>query len=148
MTVRILNVTVSFDSMEFLSELRASGPFVNTDQHHHLVEEVDRHSDWSDEQVLHTLRENGAHFTPDQGKLPERLLEQRVSALRPFVGSVTTSAIEFEIRKEDREPGDQAAQLYWRVTINVGASPGRPTQFEVLFEPFEGRLIEIAALRN
>ena len=142
---RLLDVAISFDSSEYVSALRASGPFVKTEQRRRLVEEVDRHPEWSDERVLRALRESGAHFTPDRIASPQRIFEGRVRALDPFLGTAKPRSIEFEIRDEPRERGDQAARLYWHVEIDVLAAPGRPSSYDVFFEPFEGRLIEIRA---
>lgn len=141
----VLLVSVSFDSSESVTELRASGDFVNTERYAGLLDEVNHHGEWSDKEVLDALHRTRAHFTPDVVESASRIFDERVSRLSQLLGKVQLRSVRFEMRTKPRSLGDQSALLYWHVEVDVLAAQGRPPTYDVFFEPFDGRLTRMIA---
>jgi hypothetical protein len=141
-TAEVLAASVSFDLNGHVMALRASGPFVKTEDVNRARTEVDRHPEWPDARVLRFLREAGAHFTPDQ--VGERLLGKRIAPLGPFLGSTTVQSCNFEVRDDPALPPIHA-RLEWFCEVDVASSPVRPSHYFVWLEPFEGRIVSVSS---
>lgn len=142
-TVPLLMAEVSFDELQHVIELRASGRFVNERRREVMEANVDRHTEWSDQEVLEALRAAGAHFSPLDIAEPAELFKQRSQGLGPFLGAVSIRSVVFEIRDRDQfEAKLSSAQLFWRVKAVTSVSADRPWAYDLLFEPFDGQLFE------
>jgi hypothetical protein len=144
----VLNVSVYFDPDQNVTEFRSSGSLVSTEHLLAFRAEVDRHRNWSDDDVLRALRAAGARYGPDQMNAPEKFFGARVRNLGVILGPVTLRNIEFEIRDLDQFAAElHAARIVWKADIDVSAPIGKPSRFLVEFEPFEGELIWVASHR-
>ncbi len=117
-----------------LLEVRAYGPgvFGRRDK---FAEEVSRHREWSNEEVVKAMNEAGAKFGPEHKA--ELLRALPLEGLAPFMGGeIEVVSAEFRARLlGSREPA-----LIWWVQANWHGSGGREADCAMMFEPFKGRL--------
>jgi hypothetical protein len=104
---------------------------------------VDLNREWSDDQVLATLREHGASFGPDRKDAFLKTLPQMRSLAGVLGGSSRLASVEFSLRSKDFA-GTTYAELNWEVELEVQeASSGERVKYTAEFEPFTGKLVSI-----
>ena len=121
-----------------LLDVRAYGPgvFGRRDK---FAEEVARHREWSDEEVVKAMNEAGAKFGPEHKA--ELLRALPLEGLAPFMGGeIEVVSAEFRARLlGSREPA-----LIWWVRANWHGSGGREADCTMMLEPFEGKLQDVS----
>lgn len=105
---------------------------------------VDAHQNWSDEQISSALKRAGAKFGPDER---EALLEViPLKALEPFIGTFHVDSAEFRLRHQQKP--ESLAELYWVVLGHSEMADGRQIRWQLLFEPFDGKLTRVDSDRE
>jgi hypothetical protein len=129
----VLNGEFDFDTLSPDRELwRAwmGGPFL-TCRLDKLLEEVHKHPDWTEARILEEVKSSGAKFGPDRKAELLRVLP--VEKLKPFVGKIEVSSVEFDV-----------SHLTWLVRLTWFSRDGRPdpdARCYFTLEPFDAKLI-------
>jgi hypothetical protein len=90
----------------------AGGPIVNG-RRDKFAEEVNRHPEWTDAQVVTALNDAGARFGPDHKA--EFLRTLPIAELKPFVGELEVLSAKFYVRHSGAEGTPPEASLSWTV---------------------------------
>lgn len=117
-----------------LLDLLAFGPgvFGRRDE---FAEEVARHPEWSDAEVVKAMNEAGAKFGPEHKA--ELLRALPLEGLAPFMGGqIEVVSAEFMVQ----HLGSRNPNLIWWVRANWHGSGGREADCTLMLEPFEGKL--------
>lgn len=101
---------------------------------------VDAHPGWSDQQVTVAMEEAGARFGPTQHDAVLKTVP--VKTLEPFIGALQIDSAEFRLRH--RQPPQAIAELYWAVLGRSQIASGRQFQWDLIIEPFHGRLVRLS----
>jgi len=114
---------------------------------HKFAEEMNKHREWSDTQVIAALNAAGAKFGP--GHKAEFLRAFPVEQLKPFVGGeLEVVSAEFYVRPSNPETRRSEIHPFWHVEAKWHGSEGREALCILIFEPFDGRLQSFQALRG
>jgi hypothetical protein len=136
-----LHVTFIFDWQTENKELMlmsAGGP-VADGRRDKFAEEMNRHPEWSDAQVIAALNDAGAKFGPDHKA--EFLRTLPFEELKPFVGGeIEVLSAGFHFWESDLEGKTSRAYLSWIVRAKWHGSDGREAGCSLAFEPFDGTL--------
>jgi hypothetical protein len=124
-----------------LLDLWVEGPLAHTPEWKHVRELVETHADWSEQRILAELRAAGARVLPDDPDA-ERTVRATARALEVFLGPVSVESIYFEGRLPF---SSELAPLWWRVAISTAPDSIWPSSYDLIVEPFEGRLIMLDA---
>jgi hypothetical protein len=139
----LIDAEVTFDENQRLVDMRSVGVFVNSDRLSRIKADVDRHKEWSENQILNALHTAGSHFAPDQMSDESAIFRQRLRLLEPVIGRVELDDVRFESRMSEYfKEGLPSARLEWRITIRILDGVGS-TEYEIRCEPFEGRITSI-----
>jgi hypothetical protein len=109
-----------------------------------LLDRVDSHQQWSEQQITASMKKAGAKFGPDdQGAL---LKEVPTEALEPFIGEFRIESSEFHLRHE--QSPRSLAELYWEVNGESELPGGLKAHWTLNIEPFAGRLTSLSRYPN
>ena len=105
---------------------------------------VKSHSEWSAEEGLQVLKKAGAHYGPDRKE--EFLKAISLDQAERFLGKLTLRSVEFN---DISSVGSQVAgSLFdWTLVADTEFADGRRSQYVLQFEPFDGRLVSVTALK-
>lgn len=98
---------------------------------------VNKHPQWSDEQVISELAKEGAKYGPDK---KESLLGVLASVgLEPFIGKFEVISSRFILRQQVEEKSPAEAFITWDVTVKTEYGD----TYIITAEPFQGRIISV-----
>ena len=109
-----------------------------------IRKQVDSHQGWSDKELAEALKQAGAKFGPNQGA--ELLRVVPLNVLEPFVGSMHIDSTEFRLRHQQKPKS--LAELYWVIAGNADLSDGHAVEWEILCEPFEGKVFSVTRTKK
>jgi hypothetical protein len=99
---------------------------------------VESHPDWSDDQAVSALKQDGAQFGPDEKKAFMRTLP--FDKTERFFGRIKITSVEFQHLQEGRDGDFAGGALCWNVRADALFSDGTSAKYAFEFEPFEGKL--------
>jgi hypothetical protein len=109
-----------------------------------LLDQVNSHQQWSDQQITASMKKAGAKFGPnDQSAL---LKEVPTEALEPFIGQFRIESSEFHLRH--KQSPRSLAELYWEVDGESELESGQKAHWTLIFEPFAARLTSLSRYPN
>jgi hypothetical protein len=139
----VLGGDLSFFRDGRLMRYGAGGWFLNEGRNDAFSAFIDRHPKWSQRQLAVALKNAGARFGPENRtaflrRIPLRELER-------FLGkNLKLERVWFSFN----EPGSGRGRSAWAVHL-LGTGPaGKPSNYFLVFEPFDGRLVQIGNRRE
>jgi hypothetical protein len=143
--VPLLAVDFTFAVKEadhYLFLFGAGGPFVNEEKIKEITDQVDSHTEWSDDEAASALIKAGARFGPSAKK--ELLDKLPIQGLKTLLGGdVVVESADFKIRDAAQfREHLPAASLSWIVSIRVHNAK-RETKYMIFLEPFDGKIVFI-----
>jgi hypothetical protein len=117
--------------------MAAGGPFIHG-RSDAFAEEMNKHPDWSDAQVISAMNRAHAKFAP--GHEAEFLRALPVDDLRPFVGELEVTSVKFYLRDRDEKGKRSNVNPNWIVRAKWHGRDRQEKECTLIFEPFEGRL--------
>jgi hypothetical protein len=143
-TKELLSVEVWIARSGRIERFRAVGEVTNMTRRRQIVNEVNAHRGWSDQQVLALLRSRGATATPDQMDDPQSAFQEKVKDLEYLFGAMNVNSVECTIRDPNQfKAGLPSAELLWTVIVETLPADLTPSRYAFIYEPFEGRLIDV-----
>jgi hypothetical protein len=103
---------------------------------------VEWHPEWTEERAIAELTKAGAVFGP--GEKEKFLSMLPVARLEESFGKITIVSTEFESLLE--EHNSPFALLHWLVKVKVNDPDGSDRMYDMIFEPFKAKLIQIQAV--
>lgn len=109
---------------------------------------VQEHPDWTDERIIEELRAAGAAFGPWNRK--GLLSKVSTNALTPFFGKLQVTSSEFRVVERVELPDNADAPPFPMMWWEVRLDPVNTAKYHYVmtFEPFEGKLMMIRAIKN
>jgi hypothetical protein len=139
-----LSMTVSFGRKYPILGFDVNGSFVES-RARDVAMEIVKQTDWTNEQRTQAVRKSGARFGPDNKN--EFLRTLPVQAIIEFTGcELRTTSAEFIVGRQEGEAGHDYAIVQWRINgkrKGLGKLANQPCVAR--FEPFDGKLLSIAA---
>jgi hypothetical protein len=136
----VLGALFEFASDGILQATHVSSPGILSDaRNERLRKLVDSHRDWSDTQVIESLKKSGIKFGPEDREAFLRNLH--LDRLQPFTGNLHVESAEFRLRHQ--QPSGSSALLYWEVDVVSQEPSGNPAHWTLIFEPVGGRLSSV-----
>jgi len=109
-----------------------------------LLDQVNSHQKWSDQQVAASMKKAGAKFGPnDRDALLKKVPTE---ALEPFIGQFRIESSEFHLRHE--QSPRSLAELYWEVDGESELQSGQKAHWTLILEPFTARLTSLTRYPN
>jgi len=107
-----------------------------------LRQQIQLHSEWSEDQCVRALKQAGARFGPADKSAFVRSLP--LDQAEPFLGHLIITSVEFGRLRAERVAYDiNAGPLEWQVRTTAHLSDGKDAVYFLNFEPFEGKLISL-----
>jgi hypothetical protein len=105
---------------------------------------IESHPEWSDEQAVKALKQDGASFGPDEklsfiNTLPFDKAE-------PFLGRLRVTSVEFNHLQRERVENFAGATMDWTVSADAFFSDGTSGKYVFNFEPYQGKLTLLTRL--
>jgi hypothetical protein len=117
--------------------LNIGGAEVDSDKRRRLGQLIDDHAEWSDKEIEEAITRAGARFGPSSKDQFVSVLP--LTTLRLLLGNMQVSSVGFETRdKLQLQEHLPSAILLWNVLLQ-----GEQTEYQALFEPFNGRLVSL-----
>lgn len=124
--------------------IMAAGGTVLNGRTDKFIEELKRHPAWSDTQVIAALDEAGARFGPNHKSEFLRVLPIR--ELKPFTGELELISVEFYLSELDLDGKRSKVAPSWFVRAKWHGPGDLEEDCNLIFEPFEGRLMSFLRL--
>jgi hypothetical protein len=134
-----LSASFEFDPDGLFRNVHAS-TWTQEVKNHAMWKEVQANPEWSDKRVGQELEKAGAKFGPLERDAVIKAFPRE--ALEPFIGAVTVESAEFRLRHQQKPK--PLAEPYWVVVASSVTSSGVKVEWEMYFEPFEGRLTDLS----
>jgi hypothetical protein len=100
---------------------------------------VQSHPEWSDEQAVGALMQDGARFGPEEKKAFISTLP--LDKMERFLGHLKITSVDFRYPPQGRDEHTSVlVSLCWDVTAEALFSDGTSAKYFFSFEPYEGRL--------
>jgi hypothetical protein len=140
----LLNTFCEFEADGSLHAMTMRGRANHYREHADMRALVDQHVEWSSEQVMDAMREQGALFGPDRKDAFTKTLPRMSSLAMALAGIARIVSVEFITRLKDFADTTYA-QLEWSVELEVLLGPDRAksVRYVAAFEPFGGKIIAI-----
>ena len=106
---------------------------------------VNTHPEWSAEQALQVLKAAGAHYGPDQKE--EFIKAIHFDQAERFLGKITIRSVEFNNISSVRSHVISGSLFEWTLLADSEFPDGSHSQYILEFEPFDGRLVSVSALK-
>lgn len=132
-----LSTSFTFDKQGRLKDFNAEGPAVNDGEADKgIFEIVTAHPEWTDEQVIAAIKENGTKYGPnDKEEFVKNLPLQK---LEPFLGKLKVESVEFI--PLDARTGISAWND-WIVNALAKQKDGTTLKYRMFFDHRDGKLI-------
>jgi len=140
----VLTAQYVFHPNGTLSELHVDPavPFQTADSRVH--NEVEQHPGWTEHQIAVALEKAGARFDPEHRDA--FVQELPLDRLEPFLGKLTVRSVTFEFRHIQKPT--PLAELYWTVEAASTTPSGDLSNWVILFEPFNGHVMQIQRMQD
>jgi hypothetical protein len=99
---------------------------------------VESHPEWSDEHAISALKQAGARFGPDDKDAFLRTLP--LDKMERFLGHLKVTSVEFSHLQSGVEHYRTLGRLDWSVHVEAQFSDGTSSDYQLVFEPFQGKL--------
>ena len=152
-TTPLFSASITLDRDSQVERLSAEGPFLQSQRRAAFDRVLQAHPDWSDDERAAELAAAGAEYGP--GREPDIEAKVRPSALEKQVGRGVSIHIQgFTWKDPDskdtkgKEAKGKAGPpvIGWRARLEASGPDGRPAQYELVVEPFKGRVISMTRL--
>lgn len=133
-----LSTSFTFDKQGRLKDFNAEGPAVNDGEaDKRIFEIVTAHPEWTDEQVIAAIKENGTRYGPnDKEEFVKNLPLQK---LEPFLGKLKVESVKF-IPSDGPRTGISAWND-WTVDALAKQKDGTTLKYRMFFDHRDGKLI-------
>jgi hypothetical protein len=99
---------------------------------------VESHPEWSDEQAISALKQAGARFGPNDKDA--FLCTLPLDKMERFLGHLKVTSVEFSHLQSGVEHNRTLGRLDWSVHAKAQFSDGTSSDYQLVFEPFQGKL--------
>jgi hypothetical protein len=106
---------------------------------------VESHPGWSAEQSIQALKAAGARYGPDQKE--EFIKAIHVDQAERFLGKITIRSVEFNNISSVQSHVISESLFKWTLVADAEFPDGGHSQYVLDFEPFDGRLVSVSAVK-
>jgi hypothetical protein len=139
---QLLIAGISFFRAGWVMRYGAGGPFVNQQRVEGFADLVNRRPKWSRSQLNLALKRAGARYGPfDKAAFRRSIPFQK---LEKYLGKILAVTVSFDFPPEEGggyQPG-------WFVSLSVERRGEEPSNYFLVFEPFDGRLVQIGNMKE
>ncbi len=138
-----LSTGFTFDKQGRLKDFGAEGPAINdSEADKKIFEIVTAHPEWTEAQVIATIKENGTRYGPnDKEEFTKNL---PVHQMEPFLGKLKIESVTFNPLDERRTAISSWPD--WSVGVSAKQKDGSILRYQMFFDHREGKLFGLHAL--
>ncbi|MGE3840551.1 MAG: hypothetical protein AB7I50_03105, partial [Vicinamibacterales bacterium] len=137
---RKFSVALLFNPDGSLSSLRAGSSYTREEDQARLMLETKDHPDWTDQDVVRACRDRGGQYCQDEAEGIRALIQDRVRRLSTAFGPARLVSVTGPDSIRRDSPGGDV-WVRWQALIEFSSGPFH--QLNLVFEPFEGKVIRV-----